>query len=90
ALENGRIARQGPAVDVLGDPSVMPLGVRAVGAMLEAVVVAHHDDGLSELDAGGARLFLPRVPHPPGERLRVRIAAQEVMISRDAPTGLSA
>ena len=90
ALESGRIARQGPAVDVLGDPSVMPLGVRAVGAMLEAVVVAHHDDGLSELDAGGARLFLPRVPHPPGERLRVRIAAQEVMISRDAPTGLSA
>ncbi|MEQ8966142.1 MAG: molybdenum ABC transporter ATP-binding protein [Azospirillaceae bacterium] len=90
ALEGGRVARQGPAAEVLGDPMVAPLGVRAVGAMLEARVVAHHADGLTELDAGGVRLLLPTVAHAPGERLRLRIPAQEVLLSRDRPEGLSA
>ena len=90
ALEEGRVARQGPAVDVLGDPMVTPTGVRAAGAILEAVVASHHADGLSELNANGASLFLPRIAQPVGRRLRVRIAAQEVLISRDEPQGLSA
>jgi molybdate transport system ATP-binding protein len=90
ALQDGRVVRQGPAAEVLGDPEVMPAGVRAVGAVLEARVVAHHADGLTELDAGGVPLLLPRVDHPPGGRLRIRIAAQEVILSREAPRGLSA
>jgi molybdate transport system ATP-binding protein len=90
ALDDGRVARQGSAIDVLGDPMVMPAGVRGAGALLEARVVAHHDDGLSELSAGGISLFLPRVAHPVGSSLRVRIAAQEVLIARDEPARLSA
>ncbi|MEM8854414.1 MAG: molybdenum ABC transporter ATP-binding protein [Pseudomonadota bacterium] len=89
-LEAGRVAHQGPAVSVLGDPMATPVGVRAAGALLEAKVIAHHDDGLSELDAGGARLFLARVAQPPGRMVRVRIAAHEVILSRVAPEGLSA
>ena len=90
AIEDGRVARQGPAADVLGDPMVTPVGIRAVGAVLEAVVVAHHADGLSELDAGGTPIYLPHVGRKPGERLRVRIGAQEVILSRHRPEGLSA
>ena len=90
ALENGRVAGQGPAIEVLGDPMVTPAGARAAGALLEATVVTHHPDGLSELDAGGVRLFLPRVRHDPGSRIRVRVAAQEVILSRKKPEGLSA
>lgn len=90
ALQDGRVAAQGPAADVLGDPTVTPLGARAAGAVLAARVVAHHEDGLSELDAGGIPLFLPRVPHGIGQPIRIRIAAQEVVLSRDAPHGLSA
>ncbi|MCR9086644.1 MAG: molybdenum ABC transporter ATP-binding protein [Rhodobacteraceae bacterium] len=90
ALQDGRIARQGRALEVLGDPMVTPAGVRAAGAVLEAVIVAQHGDGLTELDAGGARLFLPRVPGGTGNRLRVRIPAQDVLLSRAAPEGLSA
>lgn len=89
-LQNGRVARQGPAAEVLGDPMVTPLGVRAAGAVLEASVVAHHADGLSELEAGGEPLFLPRVPHSVGSHLRVRIPAQDVLLSRYPPQGLSA
>lgn len=90
ALEAGRVARQGPAGEVLADPMVTPAGVRAAGAVLEAVVARHHDDGLTELDAGGVPLFLPRIEAAPGRPLRVRVAAQEVILSRAAPEGLSA
>ena len=89
-LQDGRVARQGRAAEVLSDPSVTPAGVRGAGAMLEARVVRHHDDGLTELDAGGVPLFLPRVAQQAGEVLRVRVAASEVILSREAPQGLSA
>ncbi|WP_425091570.1 molybdenum ABC transporter ATP-binding protein [Tropicimonas sp. S265A] len=90
ALQDGRVARQGPAIEVLSDPMVTPAGVRAAGAVLEARVVAHHPDGLSELDAQGQRLFLPQLDRPVGAQIRVRIAAQDVILSRTAPEGLSA
>lgn len=89
-LEKGRVVRQGPAAEVLADPSVTPLGARAAGALLTAVVVRHHADGLSELEAGGHPLFLPQVPQPPGARLRLRIAAHDVILARARPEGLSA
>ena len=68
ALQDGRVVRQGPAVEVLGDPTVTPLGARGAGAVLEAAVVTHHADGLSEIDAGGVRPV-------PAEGSRIRRAA---------------
>ncbi|WP_299962629.1 molybdenum ABC transporter ATP-binding protein [uncultured Roseobacter sp.] len=89
-LEAGRVIRQGAAAEVLGDPGATPLGVRAAGAMIEAVVGAHHADGLSSLRAEGAVLLLPRVPQPEGSPLRVWIAAQDVMLATQEPQGISA
>ncbi|UWR66539.1 molybdenum ABC transporter ATP-binding protein (plasmid) [Phaeobacter inhibens] len=89
-LQDGRCIRSGPADLVLADPTIMPTGVRAAGAILQATVQQHHTDGLSELNAGGLALFLPRVPHPPGHAVRVRISAHEVILSRQRPVGLSA
>lgn len=90
ALQDGRVLRHGPASDVLADPSVAPAGVRAVGAVLQVRVLKHHSDGLTELDAGGASLFLPQIPHKIAEELRIRIPAQEVILSSKRPEGLSA
>ena len=89
-LKDGQVQRQGSAAEVLGDDQVMPTGVRAAGALLEARVLRHHPDGLSELDAGGLSLFLPQVQQAPGSLLRVRILAQDVILSRQRPEGLSA
>jgi molybdate transport system ATP-binding protein len=89
-IDAGRVIACGPASTVLSDPSLAPTGVRAVGAVLTAKVVAHHDDGLSEIDAGGTRLFLPRLAQAHGTALRIRIAAHDVILSREAPVGLSA
>lgn len=90
ALESGRVIGQGPACDVLGDPAVLPAGVRGAGAVLSARVASHHADGLTELDAGGIPLFLPRIVQAPGTNLRVRIAAHDVILTRARPEGLSA
>jgi molybdate transport system ATP-binding protein len=89
-LENGRVTGQGPATGILGDPMLTPLGARAAGAVLETKVARHHDDGLTELSAGGVALFVPRVAQQVGQPLRIRIAAQEVILSRTRPEGLSA
>ncbi|WP_170784721.1 molybdenum ABC transporter ATP-binding protein [Ruegeria lacuscaerulensis] len=90
ALQDGKAVRHGPASEVLADPSVAPAGIRAVGAVLQVRVSKHHADGLTELDAGGTSLFLPRIPHKIGETLRIRIPAQEVILSNKPPEGLSA
>jgi len=90
-LEAGRVARYGPAERVLSDPEIVrQLGVREAGAILPATVAKHHDDGLSELTISGGRLFLPGTDAAPGQRTRVRILAQDVILSLDRPEGLSA
>lgn len=89
-LEQGKVQRVGPASEVLADPQITPLGAGAAGAMLEAVIVTHHPDGLTELDASGLRLLLPQVARAPGEALRVHIEAQDVMLALTRPEGISA
>ncbi|MWD29251.1 molybdenum ABC transporter ATP-binding protein [Aquicoccus sp. SCR17] len=89
-LEDGRVTGQGPVAEVLGDPASHPLGVRAAGAVIAARVVRHDADGLSELEAGGVPLVVPRVAAPPGAELRLRIAAQDVIVATARPEGLSA
>ncbi len=90
ALDGGRVVAEGPAARVLADPTVVPAGIRAAGAVLEVRVAAHHDDGLSELDAGGVALFVPRIERRVGAAIRVRIPAQEVILSLEHPRGMSA
>lgn len=90
-LEEGRVARAGPAEAILSDPDmVRQIGVREAGAVLPARVKRHHDDGLTELEASGGALFLPRMDAPEGTAIRVRILAQDVILSKSVPTGLSA
>ncbi len=88
ALKDGRVASIGPAADVLGDVSVV--GARGASSLIIATVVAHHEDGLSELSIEAGRLFLPRVADAPGATIRVRVAAQDVILSSRRPAGLSA
>ena len=88
-LEAGRIARIGPAAEVLADPAFAGRG-REAGAVIVARVVTHHPDGVTEVRAGGLPLFRPPLPATPGARLRLRIAAADVMLARGRPEGISA
>ena len=90
-LRDGRVTTQGPVFDVLSDPKIIPLlGVREAGALVRAKVTSHASDGISTLSIGRETLDLPGVDAPVGSVVRLRILAQDVILSLDAPTGLSA
>lgn len=90
ALEEGRVTTCGPVQDVLADPDILPTGVRGAGAVFEAKVLRHCEDGLTELDVNGVTFVVPHCNRPLGARIRLRIAAQDVMIAQSRPHGISA
>ncbi|RKF16619.1 molybdenum ABC transporter ATP-binding protein [Roseovarius spongiae] len=89
-LREGRVLRAGPVADVLSDPEMVPLvGVREAGSVFEAQVLGHDADGLSRLGVSGGTLILPRVDADPGKHIRIRVLAQDVLLSLESPKGLS-
>ncbi len=89
-LHGGKVRAAGPVWDVLSDPVHVPLiGVREAGAVISGVVEAHASDGLTTLRIAGGTLALPGVAAPVGATVRVRIMAQDVILSKDRPEGLS-
>ncbi|WP_054007094.1 molybdenum ABC transporter ATP-binding protein [Cypionkella psychrotolerans] len=90
-LDQGRTLRAGPATDLLADPDLAPsLGIRDAGAVLTATITAQNPDGLTQLHTHGGPIWLPKIAAAPGTKLRIRIAAQDVILSRQRPEGLSA
>ncbi|NHB75814.1 molybdenum ABC transporter ATP-binding protein [Rhodobacter calidifons] len=90
-IDRGRLLREGTTAAVMADPDALrALGIREVAALLPATVIGAEEDGLTRLDTATGPLFLPGIDSPPGTRLRVRIMAHDVILSRDRPMGLSA
>jgi molybdate transport system ATP-binding protein len=90
-IDKGRLVREGTTAQVMADSTALrAMGIREVAALLPAVIVATEEDGLTRLDTATGPIFLPGVQGLPGTRLRVRIMAHEVILSRARPVGLSA
>src|SRR5215472_11522863 len=83
-LDNGRVTDRGTVFDVI--PRIDP----KAGTVLQASVVGHRDDGLTELASAAGPLLVQRLQATPGTNLRLRIAAADVVLSLNAPMGLSA
>lgn len=88
-VENGRVKAQGPVFDILTDLDAMT-GLPPLGAVFDAIVVEHQQDGLSRLSFAGGILFVPRLPQGPGAKVRVRLRAEDIMLALHEPTGISA
>ena len=90
-MDADKLVACGPASDLLSDPSLVPqLGLAVAGASVLARLTAQSEDGLSTLNTSAGQLFLPRIEAPLGTRVRVRILAQDVMISVQKPEQISA
>lgn len=91
-LDAGRVHAAGPVEAMLADPALAPvIGPRETGALIHARVEAHDDDGLTRLAALGVSLWLPRVDGTaPGQAVRLRIMASDLILALSPPTGLSA
>jgi molybdate transport system ATP-binding protein len=91
-LSEGRVMASGPATEVLRHTSFFAQEGRAeAGALIEAQV-SRHDEAydLTVLRARAGTLSVPRLPHPVGTSLRVRMRARDIILSLKAPEGLSA
>lgn len=90
-LTDGRVAASGPLTQILSDPAAVPLlGVREAGSVLNATVIERSEDGLATLRISGGELCLPGVRAEPGTQVRIRVLAQDIILSDREPEGLSA
>ncbi len=66
------------------------MGLRDAGAVIAARVLGYEADGLAVLETAGGQIFLPGLTAAVGATVRLRIPAQDVILSRARPEGLSA
>ncbi len=85
-LRQGRVTAQGTVFDML-------TGLHAdqppLGAVLEVTVTGRRADGLAELAFDGG-VIIAATARPLGARLRLRIAAEDILVARQAPAQISA
>jgi molybdate transport system ATP-binding protein len=87
-LKEGRVSAQGAAQDVL--MQMGPSGPdQELGSFVSAQVELCDPDGLTQLDAGGTKLYIAK-PYSVGARVLLRIAAHDVMIATQTVAGVSA
>jgi len=90
-LDAGRVTAAGPAADILSDPqTAQSFGLRETGAILQATVAAQDSDDLTRLITPAGPLWLPQINAPTGSTMRLRILAQDIMLSLQRPEGISA
>ncbi|WP_375280353.1 molybdenum ABC transporter ATP-binding protein [Pseudooctadecabacter sp.] len=90
-LDRGQIVVSGSVDAVLSDPAAVPfIGVQDAGAVLTGRVVGHADDGLTKVETDAGALWVPGPVGRAGGTVRVRVPAQDVILSRTAPKGMSA
>src|SRR5690554_2465730 len=86
-IEAGRVRAAGPLAETLARIDLaLAQGIDA-GTMIEATVIAHDEAWhLSRLAFAGGELRVPRCGRAPGERLRLRVSARDVTLTR-TPVG---
>ncbi len=90
-IESGRVVAEGSVFEVLTSLDfAQHAGTAPVGAVIEAVVGAHRADDLTALTFGDGVIFVPALNQPAGSRLRLRIAAQDIMLALEEPRAVSA
>jgi molybdate transport system ATP-binding protein len=80
-LEAGRVIAQGTAAAMLTG--------RHLGGLIEVVATGMRPDGLTELSFDGGAFAVPQDVQT-GRRVRLRIAAEDILIATAEPSGLSA
>jgi molybdate transport system ATP-binding protein len=90
-LEKGRVLAEGSLFDLTARLDLFTGAHPIPGTVLEAAI-ARHDEahGLTELVFGSELLVVPAISRAPGEKVRIRIDADDVMLALERPKGVSA
>lgn len=91
AIDKGHVVGAGPLVDLLAKPaSAALLDAGEVGAVLPASVAAIEADGLARLESAAGPLWVPEAEFATGDNIRLRVRAQDVILSCAPPQPSSA
>ncbi len=90
-LNEGRVAAEGSLFELTSRLDLVAGRHLVPGAVLEALI-ARHDEahGLTELSLGEDRLVVPAIAREPGDKVRIRIDAEDVMLALERPGSVSA
>lgn len=90
-LDRGRVVINDTLAAVTSHPDAGALRqLIGSGSVFDAALVRRDDTrGLAYFDIGGVELIAPAMPVAVGARVRLRIAAREVILATERPTGLS-
>ena len=93
-LDAGRVRAAGPLAELLARPDLplarLPGAPDEAGVVLETRVAGHDPAyGLLQLTFDGGTLWLAGAARPLGERLRVRVLARDVSVTRQPPMATS-
>lgn len=84
-MREGSIVATGPLTELQSDPALPLAAARDAAVSLDAVVEAHDPEyGLLTLAVKGGVFWTPAADRPTGSRLRLRIAAGDVSLTREA------
>jgi molybdate transport system ATP-binding protein len=91
-LSEGRVTASGPTADILRHGNLLPQQERSEAGALIETTVAGHDAvyDLTHLEARGGVMTVPRLALPVGAHVRLRLRARDIILSLNAPEGLSA
>lgn len=90
-IDKGRVVAEGSLFEVTQRLDLIAGRELLPGAVLEASIAGHDEaHGLTELVFAGERLVVPRIAKAPGETVRIRIDAPDVMLALSRPEGVSA
>lgn len=92
-LERGKVQRRGAPRAVLSGPGAGSAYFRdRFENVLDARVAAHEpEEGVTRAETErGLSLFIPHRPGPLGERVILGVLAEDILLSKSAPEGLSA
>ncbi|WP_435628221.1 molybdenum ABC transporter ATP-binding protein [Candidatus Ferrigenium straubiae] len=85
-MEQGRVIASGALNEILGRLDLPTAYLDDAGAVIEAGVAEHDEEyHLSRLDFPGGSLWVNRVEHAVGSRVRARVLARDVSIATAAP-----
>ncbi len=89
-LEQGHVIASGKLSETLARLDLPTAHLDDAGTVIEATI-AQHDEKyhLTRLDFSGGSLWVSRVGHPPGNRVRARVLARDVSIATHHPYGSS-
>jgi len=89
-LSAGKVAHRGDIQSIFANPETAQFfGRRESGAVLNCRVIAHAD-GVTQLDTPAGRVLLPENRAAVGAKVRLRIPAQDIILSQEPLLGQSA